>query len=369
MTAKALRGLYVLACAALALGACRHGRLRVGPADDGEVVEAEGWSPHAADDLIGTKRRSLAEAQKKAVEKVVGVYISAKTRVAESVTVDQNILANVDGYIRKYEVLKEWQEEGFYKTRIRALVRYKKVGEDLKALGLIRPPPPPGNPKVLVRLSAPGGGPEERAAVAVRRALLDRGFLVLKEDAPAGGGAALEDAKRLKADLAVRGSGVAHRLTGVELGGFHSFRARVALEALKPETGELLAGRAEEASMMDAAPEIAEAKSLELAGQLAAERLAAELAELMRASVKVGLRVSGLAGLPEVQRLAESLRLQPEIGLVTLSDYRRGVAELAVTGDGVAGEELAALLVRMKRHKIVVRSVSPYLVEVESQEP
>ena len=130
------------------LAGCASGRLEVGPAKDGEVVEAEGWSPVDASDPLGTKKRSLAEAQKKAVEKVVGVYISAKTRVSQAVSVNQNILANVQGYINKYEIVGEKQEEGFYKTRIRALVRYQAVGKDLDRLGLIRPDAPPGNPSV-----------------------------------------------------------------------------------------------------------------------------------------------------------------------------------------------------------------------------
>ena len=63
------------AALALVVAGCAHGRLKLGRTDDGEVVEAEGWSPYDAKDLMSTKQRSLAEAQKKAVERVVGVYI------------------------------------------------------------------------------------------------------------------------------------------------------------------------------------------------------------------------------------------------------------------------------------------------------
>ncbi|MEK7745821.1 MAG: hypothetical protein AAB576_04085, partial [Elusimicrobiota bacterium] len=170
------------------LSACAGGRLRLGSGEKGEVVEAEGWAPLDAQDILGSKQRSLAEAQKKSVERVVGVYISAKTRVAQAVNVDQNILAKVGGYIKKYDVLWERQEEGFYKTRIKALVLYQKVGEDLKNLGLMRPEAPPGNPKVVVLLGTSGEhaqAKDDRAAQGVRRGLLERGYSVVDRNDPA----------------------------------------------------------------------------------------------------------------------------------------------------------------------------------------
>ncbi|MDE2291459.1 MAG: hypothetical protein KGL53_05195, partial [Elusimicrobia bacterium] len=145
--------ILLAAAVAIAVAGCAHQRLKLGKTKDGEVIEAEGWSPYDPKDLLASKQRSLAEAEKKAVEQVVGVYVSAKTRVAQAVTLDQNILAKVGGYIQSYEVEKEWQEDGFYKTKIRAYVLYKKVGDDLKELGLVRPEAPPGNPRVAVVLA------------------------------------------------------------------------------------------------------------------------------------------------------------------------------------------------------------------------
>jgi hypothetical protein len=62
--------------------------------------------------------------------------------------------------------------------------------------------------------------------------------------------------------------------------------------------------------------------------------------------------------------LADDLRLQPEVASATLSDYREEGAEFAVVTDKLAGDDFAALLLRMRRYPFAVRSVSPYLVEV-----
>jgi len=59
-------------------------RLKVGVTDEGEVVEAEGLAPNDPADVVSTKRASLVDAQKNAVEKAVGVYVSGRTLVEKS---------------------------------------------------------------------------------------------------------------------------------------------------------------------------------------------------------------------------------------------------------------------------------------------
>src|SRR5258706_8115750 len=112
-------------------------RLKVGETSEGEVVEAEGLSA-VTDDLIGTKRAALADAYKNAVEKVVGVFISARTMVDKAVTIQQNILGKTDGYVKKHEIIREGKEaDGIYHTHIRALVSYQQVKHDLEELNVL----------------------------------------------------------------------------------------------------------------------------------------------------------------------------------------------------------------------------------------
>ena len=80
-------------------GCASTGRLKVGKTPGGEVVEAEGSCPIQNGDIRGAKECSLREAQKKALEKVIGVYLSAKTRIDKAIAIEQNILANTQGYI------------------------------------------------------------------------------------------------------------------------------------------------------------------------------------------------------------------------------------------------------------------------------
>lgn len=368
------RVLAVVAVAAALSAACARNRLALRPGEEGEVIEAEGWVPADPQDLVGSKQRSLADAQRKAVERVVGVFISAKTRVDQAVNVNSRILANVKGYISKYDVLGEKEEGGFYKTRIKALVLYRKLGDDLKQLGLVRPPPPPGNPRVVVRVRVKGRGKEalgETAASGVRRGLLERGFLVVDEEVQGAltrstdTATALAAGRAAKADLVVMGEAEAHPIEDARLAGFRSMRARVALRAVKAN-GQVLSQKSQEASGLDPAVEVAEGKAYDSAGALAGEALANELAALLKSHVGIVVRVIGLHGLEKVERFVDDVRDNPGVASVTLASYAGGRAELNVLTEDVTGEELAAVLLRSKKFQLTAQSVSAYEVEVSA---
>ena len=363
----------VLALAALVAG-CAHSRLKLEKGEEGEVIEAEGWTPVDANDVVGTKQRALADAQKKAVERVVGVFISAKTRVDQAVNVDSRILANVQGYIRKYDVLDEREEEGLHKTRIRALVLYRKIGDDLKQFGLMRPPPPPGNPKVVVRLRAKSGEAAmgEAAAQGVRRALVEKGFAVVDESQAAAVAVSTDAAsaaalgRRASADLVVAGEAEAYPIEDARLAGFKSYRARVTLQAVR-SSGEVMSQKSQEASGLDPAAEVAQGKAYDAAGGLAGEAIASELAKLLQSRVTVTVRVLGLPTLDRARAFIDDVRGNPSVEAVTLASFEPGRAELSVVTNDVSGEELAAMILRAKKVDLTVRSVSAYEVEVEAR--
>src|SRR5581483_5351447 len=64
----------------LILSGCGAGsRLKVGAAPEGEVIEAVGEVMNDPSNIEETRKKSLVDAQKKAVEMVVGLHLSAKT--------------------------------------------------------------------------------------------------------------------------------------------------------------------------------------------------------------------------------------------------------------------------------------------------
>lgn len=89
------------------------------------TVEAEGWASADRGDLVSAERRALADAQKKAIEKAIGVTVRARTKVDDAISVRQSIEANLGGTIRRYELLSAGVEDGLYKVAIRAVVLYR----------------------------------------------------------------------------------------------------------------------------------------------------------------------------------------------------------------------------------------------------
>lgn len=209
------------------------------------VVEAEGWAPAAGTSLLSSKRRALADAQKKAVEKAVGVTVSARTKVDDAISVRQSIEANLGGTIRRYEVLSERAEGAFYKVLIRAAVlhRPRDPGRRLKAVSF------------SVRL------PQEKAASALRATLLSYDYPLGESDAEA----------------AVLVSGVVETAgrSDLRLGGFHSSRARLTLSVADRRDGSTA-----EKTCEGAALDLDERAAQDAALEEAAGRCGQELARM-----------------------------------------------------------------------------------------
>ena len=244
-------GLAVL----LLLAGCAHGPARRGGLGRA-VVTAEGWAAVVPSDPLGTAKRALAEAQRKAVEKVTGVSVRARTRVEQAVSVEQRIWSDAEGRILSYEVLGEREEGGFHKIRIRAVV----LREPLRP-GEKKPGPLPGDPKVAVVVDTwafPDRGAAERG---VQQGLKDAGVKV-------GFG---------RADYVVSGEASVAPLDSGGLEGFASYRARLAVELKDPAKDEVIAARSFEASAIDPSRQAAAGKALAQVGRLAGEKLAADL--------------------------------------------------------------------------------------------
>jgi hypothetical protein len=202
-----------------------------------ETVEAEGWAPDAPADLLGTRHRAIVDAQRRAIEKVVGLWVDSRTQVDLAVTVTSRQRALSRGAIKKYEVLDERREDGFLKVVIRATVakRAEPAGEK-------------GSVKLAIE--------DAELSSAVRQALSELGFSVVEGEA----------------DYTVRGQASASRVRGSPFPGFLSYRASVSLQS-GSASGE------RQASALDPSGELAREKAVRLAAKLAAESLVSALSK------------------------------------------------------------------------------------------
>lgn len=238
------------ACVLLGLTAGCAGVGTRGDADGGRreiVVDAEGWAPIQGSDTLDARRRALIEAQKKAVEKAVGVTLRARTRVDDAINVKQSIVANMGGTIGRYEVTSESQDGGFFKVGIHAVVVYQPLAPE---------EPEKTASKLSIRIASPS------VEAAVRSALAASDFDFSEGDAAA--------------DIVVTGVVETKGVADPRLGGFYSYTAKVTLTAADHRSGKVTEAEYE-ASAVDTDESAARDRSLEGAGNTAGIELATAL--------------------------------------------------------------------------------------------
>ncbi|MBI2118722.1 MAG: hypothetical protein HYT97_03740 [Elusimicrobia bacterium] len=346
-------GLFLNGCAS-----APKQRLKLGETVDGEVVEAEGLSA-VTNDLIGTKRASLADAYKNAIEKVVGIFISARTMVDKAITIQQNILGKTDGYVKKHEVIKEGQEaDGLYHTKIRALVSYQQIQNDLKELEVLQAPMI-GNPRVAILLDETIQGFEDSGSActdAIAQGLLERGYKVVDRSELAAIRVAeatqqllsgnMEQAlkpivQKLNAEVVITGKAIASPITTEGLGGLISYRATLTGKALKAQTGEILAAVSLQGSGLDATKEAASQKAMAQAGKNAANDLASRVANELARRSTVLVIVQGLADLNRLRDIKDFISKTQGVGDIYMRSFSEGRAEMEVKVNSVTSSDLA----------------------------
>ncbi len=355
---KSNRLVRLFLVSALALTACagsKKDRLVKGKTLEGEVVEAEGSAPYNAADLAGTKAASLAAAQRAAIELVVGVYVSGRTRVDKAVAIEQNILTHSSGYIKRFEILSEGRSGEWYKTKIRALVSTKELREELESSGLLRQAAV-GYPRVAVLLKEYVSEKEStdgHAAQALSQALLNQGFKVVelpksvsREEDP------LELAKKLNHNLAeilITGFARAQSMSEEKrLGGMSSFRASINFRIIEVGTAEVIQTVSEVASGLEGTRDIASQKALQAAAEQTVKQLASLPQELAKRS-HVDLSISGLKSFQALSDFEKALSAKPGVKDLYLRSYDQtgGVAVFDVLADQMSPQELADQAVRL----------------------
>ena len=354
------------------VAACSHSkpRLKEGVMAEGEVVVAEGMAPFNGDDLPATKAVALAAAQKAAVELVVGVYVNAKTRVEKAVAIEQKILTQTEGYVKRYEILSEGRDGAWYKMKIRALVTTQKLRSDLEELGTLRQPGV-GNPRVALAIQEWVGEKRQDGGSATRvltQGLLNKGFRIVSlpasltnMDDPADMARTMT---RGSAEIVVAGLARAQSLgyTNKELGGMSSYRANLTFRVLEVGTGEVITTVSQTASGMEATPELSASKSLENAAEAAVKDLSTLPSDLQKRS-QVEVTITGLKSFEVLSALQKGLAKQTGISDLFLRSYAQenGIAVLSVYSD-LSAQEVADSCVRIggdawSVYKVTGRSV------------
>ncbi len=325
-------------------------RLKLGKTAEGEVVEAEGFAPNDPKDILATKRSSLVDAQRNAIEKAVGVFVSGKTMVEKAIAIENNILAKSDGYIKKYDVIAEGpSENNLYRTKIRALVALKDLEKDLKQMSLLKTAQVL-RPRVtidLVEKVDKAAVDEGAASSALQQSLMQQGFVVVQGD------------RAKEAELVIKGKASSFPFQTEGLGGFVSYRARLAVQVMRPGTQDVVYSTSKEASGLGGNADLAALKSLETVGDVTGKEMGTQLTDLWSKGANALVYVEGVKSFGDVERVRKHLVSQPGVADIALRLYDEGMAQFELQLDKVQLAELAATLEKSQSLPLKVLETTP----------
>ncbi len=91
-------------------------------ASAGETIQIQGVAAIVDGDVAHARDRAIDDAKRKAIEQVAGAHISSQSVTANFQLVEDRIYARASGFVKKYEILNEYKEEGLYKVKLKAEV-------------------------------------------------------------------------------------------------------------------------------------------------------------------------------------------------------------------------------------------------------
>ncbi|KAF0126536.1 MAG: hypothetical protein FD189_969 [Elusimicrobia bacterium] len=346
MNAKLLR-LLALPAALLVCGCGGARKSVLNPAYEVEKVEAEGMAP-VVDGADAARKAALGDALRNALALVVGVYVSQESMVSQAVLIDETITSQTEGYIEKYETLKEWRDGDFYRVRVLAHVRKEDL--TLKLRDLEPEPVKLGNPVICFAVSETIDGAKAEfsaAATELKSVFAGAGFLTGEGEI---------------CDVTIKGAADSAFNTREGLGGFVSYRATLSLSAEKAGGGALAAVQ-DAAGGIDlndaAAARAAVINSVKKAGPDLKDRL---LKALKEKSV-VRLTLSGVKDMNHLSDYMKSLKNIPSIRASWLRSYSGPAAHIDVGMRRGGAQELSTLLQKNQKFPLKIVRSGAYDIE------
>jgi len=108
------------------------------PASEAQVVTASGDGSITAGDVAHAKDDAIEDALRKAVEQTLGTMIQAETLVENSQLIDDRILSKTQGYVQKYQILKEGKVgTELYQVTVQAWIKTADLKSDLDAIATL----------------------------------------------------------------------------------------------------------------------------------------------------------------------------------------------------------------------------------------
>jgi len=359
--------LLIMSIAVFTLTACRA--LHIGPKGEGEYVVAESLVPYDENNISEMKKEGELAAQKAAVEKVAGIFISSTSTVEQAQLVEDKITSKTAGFIRRGYVQKAYRKGDQWYTRVRVMVLVKDVGEIIKqseADAFAK--------KTTILVTSRESVGEELSLKqdckqAIYRALKTQPYALVNGDNLSQNNLdnptpvidkARQDGARfiIMADVE---TAPLQALPGIT-SAFKTYRARANLKVASTKNYQVIAEGADQVSGLDPMENIAAQKSISAACEAAAKQLIEPINTAINSATKFDVIVQNVKTIERLKQIQDIFKEMREIEDYNLTKYTNSDAHFEIAANVSSGEELTAKIIRNYHVNFTVMSTSPQKV-------
>ena len=355
----------ILLAALVGCSACSS--FRIGPKGEGEYVTAESLVPYDENNLRAMKKEGVVAAQKAAVEKVAGIFISSATTVDQAQLVEDKISSKTAGFIRRSHVQKAYRKGDEWYTQIKAMVLVKDIGEIIKQ----NESDAFAKKTTVLVTSREVNGEEislrQDCKQAIYRALKNQPYALINGDNlsqnnlenpnPTIDKARSEGARFvIVADVQTN---PLENLTATVASAFKSYRARANIRVYATNNYAVIAEGAQQQSGLDPLPEIAAQKSISAACEAAAKQLAEPVNAAIHSAKVFDVTVKNVNTIERLKQIQDIFKNLREIEDYNLVKYANSSAYFELSANISTPEELAAKIIRKYYVNFTVISTTP----------
>ncbi len=361
---KRLLGLLVLL---LLTSACST--IRIGPKGEGEYVTAESLVPYDENNLRQTKKDGELAAQKAAVEKVAGVFISSATTVEQAQLVEDKITSKTAGFIRKSHVQKAYRKGDDWYTKIKAMVLVKDIGDIIKQ----SENDAFAKKTTLLVTSRETIGDEislsQDCKQAIYRVLKTQPYNLVNGDNLSQNNIenpnpTIDKARTEGARFVIIADVEANPLAALPgmTSPFKSYRARAKINTYATNNYAVVAEGAQQQSGLDPLDNIAAQKSISAACETAAKQLIEPINDAINSAKVFNVTIKNINTIERLKQVQDILRGLREIEDFNLVRYANSAAQFEISANISTPEELTAKVIRKYNIYFTVLSITPNAV-------
>ncbi len=348
----------------LALSACRG--LHIGPKGEGEYVVAESLVPYDENNISAMKKEGELAAQRAAVEKVAGIFISSSTSVEQAQLVEDKITSKSAGFIRRGYVQKAYRKGDQWYTRVRVMVLVKDISDIIKeseADAFAK------RTTILITSREMVGEDvslKQECKQAIYRALKDQPYALVNGDnlsqnnldnpTPVIDQARLDGARFIV--MADVNTAPLQALPGIS-SPFKTYRARANIKVASTKNYQIVAEAADQVSGLDPMEDIAAQKSVSAACEAAAKQLIEPINAAINSANKFNVVVQNVKSIERLKQIQDIFKEMREIEDFNLVKYTNSDAYFEIAANISSGEELTAKIIRSYNVNFTVMGISP----------